>query len=139
MFLFDSKEATGLASAASPRAMGFRPKWQPCLRRHLPVTTKSDRRTSLPLSGGARTAEARGNKRVRPGFSLTCRELTPCPSQTTTFPNPNRRPLGRRFYLPISPTIPQNPSSELQPPPSPAATADKFAGTELRKRDAYLD
>jgi hypothetical protein len=30
---------------------------------------------------------------------------------------------------PDFPDIPQNPSSELQPPPNPAATPDKFAGT----------
>ena len=64
MFLFDSKEATVLASAASPRTMRFRLKWQPRLRRLLPVTTKSDRRSSLPSRRRrAHTVEARGNKR----------------------------------------------------------------------------
>jgi outer membrane protein TolC len=32
---------------------------------------------------------------------------------------------------PDFPDIPQNPSSELQPPPDPSATPDKFAGATL--------
>jgi hypothetical protein len=38
-------------------------------------------------------------------------------------------PLVRPPTLPPDfPDIPQNPSSELQPPPRPSATPDKFAG-----------
>jgi hypothetical protein len=40
-------------------------------------------------------------------------------------PQPVRPPI----LPPDFPDIPQNPSSELQPPPSPTATPDKFAGT----------
>jgi hypothetical protein len=75
-----------------------------------------------------RAQKLAGTNDGRPGFSLTCRELTPCPSQTTTFSNPNRRSLGRRFHLPVSPT-PTKPEFRMQPPPSPAATPDKFADT----------
>ena len=45
-----------------------------------------------------------GTSDVRPWFSLTSRGPAPCPNQTTTFPSPNRRPLGRQLCLPISPT-----------------------------------
>jgi hypothetical protein len=36
---------------------------------------------------------------------------------------------------PDFPDIPQNPSSELQPPPNPSATPDKFAGATLELPD----
>jgi hypothetical protein len=86
--------------------MGFRPKWQPRLRHLLPLTTKSDRRTSPPACRRRRAhrRSSWGTSDVRPWFSLATRGLTPCPNQTTTYPNPNRRPLGRQLCLPISPT-----------------------------------
>ncbi len=38
-------------------------------------------------------------------------------------------PLRPPILAPDFPDIPQNPSSELQPPPDPSAAADKVAGT----------
>ena len=59
---------------------------------------------------------------------------------------PKTPPVRPPTLPPDFPDIPQNPSSELQPPPSPSATADKFAGTTpaptgpetLRRQNARL-
>ena len=67
----------------------------------------------------------------------------PNPDDDRPRPEPPVRPAT---LPPDFPDIPQNPSSELQPPPSPSATADKFAGTTpaptgpetLRRKNARL-
>jgi hypothetical protein len=51
------------------------------------------------------------------------------PSPNDDIPQPEPPPVRPPILPPDFPDIPQNPSSELQPPPSPAATPDKFAGT----------
>lgn len=66
---------------------------------------------------------------------------------------PEPRPVRPPILPPDFPDIPQNPSSELQPPPDPSAAADEVAGTtpvldeprevdvakgELRRRNACL-
>jgi hypothetical protein len=59
---------------------------------------------------------------------------------------PEPLPVRPPILPPDFPDIPQNPSSELQPPPSPSATPDKFAGTTpvpagpetLRRKNARL-
>jgi hypothetical protein len=60
--------------------------------------------------------------------------------------SPNRCPLDRRLLPPDFPDIPQNPSSELQPPSDPSAMPDQFAGATparakpetLRRKNARL-
>ncbi len=42
---------------------------------------------------------------------------------------PEPPPVRPPTLPPDFPDIPQNPSSELQPPPDPSATPDKVAGT----------
>ena len=44
-------------------------------------------------------------------------------------PLPTPAPVTPPTLPPDFPDIPQNPSSELQPPPDPSATPDKVAGT----------
>jgi hypothetical protein len=44
---------------------------------------------------------------------------------------PEPPPVRPPTLPPDFPDIPQNPSSELQPPPDPSATPDKVAGTTL--------
>ena len=44
-------------------------------------------------------------------------------------PRPEPQPVRPPTLPPDFPDIPQNPYSELQPPPDPGATADKVAGT----------
>jgi hypothetical protein len=44
-------------------------------------------------------------------------------------PLPAPAPITPPTLPPDFPDIPQNPSSELQPPPDPSATPDKVAGT----------
>jgi hypothetical protein len=44
-------------------------------------------------------------------------------------PRPESQPVRPPTLPPDFPDIPQNPYSELQPPPDPGATADKVAGT----------
>jgi hypothetical protein len=44
-------------------------------------------------------------------------------------PLPAPAPVTPPTLPPDFPDIPQNPSSELQPPPPPSATPDKVAGT----------
>jgi hypothetical protein len=44
-------------------------------------------------------------------------------------PPPTPAPMTPPTLPPDFPEIPQNPSSELQPPPPPSATPDKVAGT----------
>jgi hypothetical protein len=44
-------------------------------------------------------------------------------------PQPEPPPVRPPTLPPDFPDIPQNPSSELQPPPDPSAAADKVAGT----------
>ena len=44
-------------------------------------------------------------------------------------PQPEPAPVRPPTLPPDFPDIPQNPSSELQPPPDPSATPDKVAGT----------
>jgi hypothetical protein len=44
-------------------------------------------------------------------------------------PQPEPPPVRPPTLPPDFPDIPQNPSSELQPPPDPSATPDKVAGT----------
>ena len=51
------------------------------------------------------------------------------PKPNDYIPRPEPPPVRPPILPPDFPDIPQNPSSELQPPPSPAATPDKFAGT----------
>jgi hypothetical protein len=46
------------------------------------------------------------------------------PKPNDDIPQPVRAPI----LPPDFPDIPQNPNSELQPPPDPSATPDKFAG-----------
>jgi hypothetical protein len=69
-------------------------------------------------------------------------------------PKPEPPPVKPPILPPDFPDIPQNPSSELQPPPDPSATPDKVSGTtpesdqlenpqdaikhELRRRNARL-
>ena len=43
-------------------------------------------------------------------------------------PQPEPLPVRSSTLPPDFPDIPQNPSSELQPPPDPSATPDKIAG-----------
>ena len=45
---------------------------------------------------------------------------------------PEPAPVRPPTLPPDFPDIPQNPSSELQPPPDPSATPDKVAGTTLQ-------
>ena len=119
-----------LASAASPRTMGFRPKWKSSSAS--PFATNDKIRPQHFAPSRRRRAHRRSLREatdVRPWFSLTSRGLTPCPNQTTTFPLleplPVRLPKLRSYF----PDVPENPSSELQPPPSPAAAPESFAGT----------
>jgi hypothetical protein len=49
-------------------------------------------------------------------------EATPAPVRPPTLP-------------PDFPDIPQNPSSELQPPPRPSATSDVVAGTTIAQAE----
>jgi hypothetical protein len=49
------------------------------------------------------------------------------PDDYSPFPAP--APVTPPTLPPDFPDIPQNPSSELQPPPPPSATPDKVAGT----------
>ena len=51
------------------------------------------------------------------------------PKPNDDIPEPEPPPVRPPILPPDFPDIPQNPSSELQPPPSPAATPDQFAGT----------
>jgi hypothetical protein len=51
------------------------------------------------------------------------------PSTNDNTPKTEPPPVRPPTLPPDFPDIPQNPSSELQPPPSPSATPDKFAGT----------
>ena len=51
------------------------------------------------------------------------------PKPNDDIPPPEPPPVRPPILPPDFPDIPQNPSSELQPPPSPAAAPDKFAGT----------
>ena len=44
-------------------------------------------------------------------------------------PQPEPPPVRSPTLPPDFPDIPQNPSSELQPPPDPSATPDEVAGT----------
>jgi hypothetical protein len=44
-------------------------------------------------------------------------------------PQPEPLPVRPPTLPPDFPDIPQNPRSELQPPPDPSATPDKVAGT----------
>ena len=50
------------------------------------------------------------------------------PKPNDDIPQPEPPPVRPPILPPDFPDIPQNPSSELQPPPSAAATPDKFAG-----------
>ena len=50
------------------------------------------------------------------------------PKPNDDFPQPEPPLVRPPIPPPGFPDIPQNPSSELQPPPSPAATPDQFAG-----------
>ena len=45
--------------------------------------------------------------------------------------SPLSPPVAPPTLPPDFPDIPQNPSSELQPPPDPSATASEVAGTTL--------
>jgi hypothetical protein len=51
------------------------------------------------------------------------------PKLNDYLPPPVRPPVRPPTLPPDFPDIPQNPSSELQPPPDPSAAADKVAGT----------
>ena len=51
------------------------------------------------------------------------------PKPNDDIPRPEPPPVRPPILPPDFPDIPQNPSSELQPPPSPASAPDKFAGT----------
>ena len=59
-------------------------------------------------------------------------------------PQPEPQPVRPPTLPPDFPDIPQNPSSELQPPSDPSAMPDKVAGTTpaepetLRRKDARL-
>ena len=46
-------------------------------------------------------------------------------------PQPEPPPVRPPTLPPDFPDIPQNPSSELQPPPDPSATPDQVAGATL--------
>lgn len=50
------------------------------------------------------------------------------PKPNDDIPQPEPPPVRPPILPPDFPDIPQNPSSELQPPPSRAATPDQFAG-----------
>jgi hypothetical protein len=70
-----------------------------------------------------------GTNEVRPWLAsrLEDKHAVPKPDDDTPQPEP---PSVRPPTLPPDfPDIPQNPSSELQPPPDPSATPDKVAGT----------
>jgi hypothetical protein len=51
------------------------------------------------------------------------------PKQDDDRPRPDPPPVRPPILPPDFPDIPQNPSSELQPPPDPSSTPDKVAGT----------
>jgi hypothetical protein len=51
------------------------------------------------------------------------------PEQDNKRAQPQVAPVAPPTLPPDFPDIPQNPSSELQPPPDPLAAADKVAGT----------
>jgi hypothetical protein len=51
------------------------------------------------------------------------------PKLNDYLPQPEPPPVRAPTLPPDFPDIPQNPSSELQPPPDPSAAADKVAGT----------
>jgi hypothetical protein len=51
------------------------------------------------------------------------------PKQDDDRPRPDQPPVRPPILPPDFPDIPQNPSSELQPPPDPSASPDKVAGT----------
>ena len=53
----------------------------------------------------------------------------PMPDDYSPLPAP--APVTPPTLPPDFPDIPQNPSSELQPPPPPSATPDEVAGTTL--------
>jgi hypothetical protein len=53
----------------------------------------------------------------------------PKPEYNSLLPPP--APVTPRTLPPDFPDIPQNPSSELQPPPPPSATLDEVAGATL--------
>ena len=68
------------------------------------------------------------------GLASRPEDPTPCPNQTTTYPNPNRRPLGRQLCLPISPT-----SRKTRVPNCsrllPFCDRRQFAGTTPARKD----
>jgi hypothetical protein len=70
--------------------------------------------------GGVNCAQVLANV-VKDGFHHWPELESDCPPE----PPPVRPPT----LPPDFPDIPQNPSSELQPPPDPSATPDKIAGT----------
>jgi hypothetical protein len=55
----------------------------------------------------------------------------PKPEDHSPLPAPAPAPVTPPTLPPDFPDIPQNPSSELQPPPPPSATADQVAGATL--------
>jgi hypothetical protein len=58
----------------------------------------------------------------------------PNPDNDRSEPEP--LPVRPPILPPDFPDIPQNPSSELQPPPSPSASPDKVAGTTPARAEA---
>jgi hypothetical protein len=60
----------------------------------------------------------------------------PKPDDYTPLPAPT--PVTPPTLPPDFPDIPQNPSSELQPPPPPSASSDKVAGTTPAPAESEL-
>src|SRR3984957_13062471 len=79
-------------------------------------------------SVGEAGRDAHRNKRGSTWLALRPRtNAMPKPDHDRRQPEPP--PVRPPTLPPDFPDIPQNPSSELQPPPDPSATPDKVAGT----------
>jgi hypothetical protein len=60
------------------------------------------------------------------------------PSTDDNRPKAEPPPVRAPTLPPDFPDIPQNPSSELQPPPPPSATPDKVAGTTPKEAESDI-